>query len=191
MQIRFMSNNIDLSIILPSYMEEENLRILLPRIRHTADEISNNYEIMVVDTAFPMDGTKEACFENNVSYLNREGGDFYGDAIRTGINKAKGTHIVFMDADGSHYPTFIKNLYEHCNNYDVVIASRYIKGGQTENPKILILLSKIVNICYSLVLGIKCQDISNSFKLYRSDLLKDLSLKCKNFDIVEEILFKI
>ena len=52
-------------------------------------------------------------------------------------------------------------------------------------------MSKVLNISYSIVLGIKCKDISNSFKLYQTNDLKSITLKCNEFDIVEEIIFKI
>jgi len=49
----------------------------------------------------------------------------------------------------------------------------------------------MVNIFYSLFLKLKCKDVSNSFKLYKSNLLRNLNLYSNNFDIVEEILFKM
>ena len=52
-------------------------------------------------------------------------------------------------------------------------------------------MSKILNYIYSIVLNLKCKDVSNSYKLYRGDLLKKLELRCNNFDIVEELLFKL
>lgn len=191
--VRFttMSQELDLSIILPAYLEEENLRLLLPRVKSCASEVTSLYEVIVVDTEQPLDGTATACSENKVTYLNRLVDNTYGSAIRTGISRSSGKYIIFMDADGSHHPEFIKELYVQRGVADIVVASRYVDGGHTENSTILILMSRIVNIGYSLVLNIKCKDVSNSFKLYNGDQLRGLELKCKNFDIVEEILFKI
>jgi dolichol-phosphate mannosyltransferase len=186
-----MNKNVKLSVIIPAYQEEENLRIILPRLQKELSSFGESYELLLVDTIQDMDNTKAVCLENNAVHINREFGNDYGDAIRTGIKKAKGEFIVFMDADGSHAPEFIKNIYRFKDNYDVVIASRYIEGGSTDNSKILVFMSLIVNMLYSLVLGIKCKDVSNSFKLYKSNQLKKLHLKCSNFDIVEEILYKL
>lgn len=188
--MKFMENK-ELSIIIPAYLEEENLRIILPRLNAILQEIGDNCEILVVDTMEKMDNTKMVCEEYGATYINRIGGNDYGDAIRTGISRASGQYTIFMDADGSHDPEFIKNLYNIKDNYDVVIASRYIAGGNTDNSKLLILMSLVVNVAYSLILNIKCKDISNSFKLYKTDDLRDLRLMCNNFDIVEEILFKL
>lgn len=181
----------ELSIIIPSYLEEENLRILLPRLKTVLSSLNIPSEILVIDTMEPMDNTKQACQENNIKYINREAGNFFGDAIRTGIKHAMGTYIIFMDGDGSHSPEFIPRLLEYKDDSDVIIASRYVEGGATDNKKILIFMSKAVNILYSLFLNLKCKDVSNNFKLYKSHLLKNLNLYSDNFDIIEEILFKI
>lgn len=183
--------NIDLSIVLPAYLEEENLRILLPRLQKVLNSMSLPYEILVVDTVQPLDNTKDACQVNGARYIAREGGNRFGDAVRTGIAQAHGQFILFMDADGSHTPEFIPEMWKNANAYDVVIASRYVDGGYTENSAGLVWMSRILNLTYSLVLGLKCKDVSNSFKIYRASHLKELHLKCHNFDIVEEILYKI
>ena len=82
-------------------------------------------------------------------------------------------------------------MYKAKEGNDVVIASRYIEGGGTDNKKLLIFMSLVVNIMYSKVLNIECKDIPNSFKLYRSQSLKEISLSIENFDIVEEMLVKL
>ncbi len=181
----------DLSVIIPAYLEEENLRVILPRLKAVLASLKIKYEINVIDTLAPMDNSKEVCQANDANYRHREVSNFYGDAVRTGIRYAQGRKIIFMDADGSHTPEFIPQLLEYGSEYDVVIASRYIAGGMTDNSFVLILMSKIVNIVYSKVLNLHCKDVSNSFKLYQSGLLKSLALHSNNFDIVEEILFKL
>jgi len=186
-------NTCDLSIILPAYKEAENLEILLPQLHDTLSNVSDprSYEILVIDTMSPMDNTQEVCNQHKVRYISREGGNNYGDAIRTGIQHAQGTYTIFMDADGSHTPDFVKKMYAHRDDADVVIASRYVDGGATENSKILIFMSLIVNVLYAVILQLKCKDVSNSFKLYHTNQLQALHLYCNNFDTVEEILFKL
>ncbi len=186
-----MNDPVKLSIILPCYLEEENLRLLLPRVITELTLIGDPFEVLIVDTMQAMDNTQEVCEANNAVYIPREGGNNYGDAIRTGIGRARGEYTIFMDADGSHSPEFIHNLYKYKNDHDVVIASRYISGGSTDNSRLLILMSYITNISYSVILNLQYRDISNSFKLYETSQLKELTLRCKNFDIVEEILYKI
>lgn len=186
-----MKPGCDLSVIIPAYLEEENLRVILPRLKTVLAGLKIKYEINVIDTMASKDNSKEVCLDNGVNYLSREKSDFYGDAVRTGIKYAQGNRIIFMDADGSHTPEFIPQLLSNSTGSDVVIASRYIAGGMTDNSFVLILMSKIVNLVYSKVLDLQCKDVSNSFKLYQSEMLKNLSLYSNNFDIVEEILFKL
>lgn len=185
-------SNFQLSIILPCYQEEENLRVLIPRLITVLENI--NYEILIIDTHKELDGTKEFCNKlsnEKIHYINREPENYYGDAVRTGIKYSTGEYIVFMDADGSHSPEFIPVMLERKDEFDLIIASRYVEGGYTENNKSLVLMSRIVNIFYRFVIGIECNDVSNSFRLYRAEQLRQLNFNCKNFDIVEEILFKL
>jgi dolichol-phosphate mannosyltransferase len=96
-----------------------------------------------------------------------------------------------MDGDGSHNPRALSELWQHRHDHDLVIASRYVRGGQTENPAILILMSQIVNVVFRIALRLKCYDVSNSFRLYRGADVRSLTLECNHFDIVEEILVKL
>jgi dolichol-phosphate mannosyltransferase len=185
------ANNLDLSVVLPAYREEENLRNLLPRLLQTLQTMGVSFEILVIDTVEPMDQTKEVCEQNGVRYIPRRGGNYFGNAVRTGIDEVQGRYAIFMDADGSHPPEFIPEIFCHADKYDVVIASRYVDKGNTENSLALILMSRIVNWTFSLVLNLPCKDVSNSFKVYRVEQLKSIKLTCNNFDIVEEILFKL
>lgn len=181
----------EISVVIPSYLEEENLRVILPRIVCTLESLKITWEVNIIDTLNPMDYTEAVCRQHGVNYYNREGSNEYGSAVRTGITKAKGKYLLFMDADGSHSPEMISKLVEFRQEYDVVIASRYVEGGGSDNSKSLILMSIIVNKIFSLVLGLNCKDVSNSFKIYKSEQLKSISLHCHEFDIIEEILVKL
>jgi len=165
-------DNLELSVVIPAYLEAENLKELLPRINNIFRTMSVEYEVLVLDTILPRDNAMTVCVDNGAHCINRENGNDYGDAVRTGIRHAKGHYIIFMDADGSHSPEFIRNLYDSRDGFDVVIASRYVEGGNTENNKLSIFMSMIVNIVYSKFLHLKCHDVSNSFKLYDAGMLK-------------------
>jgi dolichol-phosphate mannosyltransferase len=98
-----------------------------------------------------------------------------------------------MDADGSHNPKTIPKLLTKIeeSRASVVVASRYVDGGGTANSLILRIMSRVLNKVYAIVLGINAQDISNNYKIYRAEALRNIRLKCSNFDIVEEILLEI
>jgi dolichol-phosphate mannosyltransferase len=179
------------SILLPSYNEAENLKILLPRLIASADEHLLSYEIIVLDAETSLDNSAEICAMANIIYANRAPANYYGDALRTGIERARGEFIISMDADGSHPPEFLAEFIKQTGDYDVLIASRYIPGGYTENNAVLVWMSKLLNLIYYKILKIPVYDISNSFRCYRAEKLRSLKLECNNFDILQEILIAL
>ena len=183
----------EISIVVPAYLEAGNLVNILPALNQALAPLQAEYEILVVDTAEPMDDTKGICCANHAVYINRRGGNLYGDAVRTGFECAEGRYIAVMDADGSHNPYDIPRLYKRMKRQDpdVVIGSRYCRGGHTENNFILRFMSWILNVAYRLLFGLKVKDVSDSFRMYQADQIKRLALECDNFDIVEEILIQL
>ena len=181
----------ELSIVLPAYEEARNLDMLLPKLHDAAKAFGVSYELVVVDAEQPRDDTPDVCARHGAKYQPRSGGELYGHAIRTAQQAARGRFVVLMDADGSHSPAFLPKLWEHRESADMVIASRYVEGGKTDNPAILIFMSQVVNVVFRVVLRLNCADVSNSFRLYRGADLRSLDLECDNFDIVEEILVKL
>ncbi|MDR2010957.1 MAG: glycosyltransferase, partial [Bacteroidales bacterium] len=181
-----------ISVVIPAYQEAENLAELLPRLNAALLRIGQPYEILVIDTISSMDNTEEICQKNRCVYINRENGNGYGDAIRTGILRASNKYLVIMDADGSHNPDDVIRFYEAIEEgYDLIIGSRYTAGGNSHNGLILKLMSYVLNVTYRIFFNVKANDISNSFRLYHTDQLKPLALECDNFDIVEEIIIKL
>lgn len=182
-----------ISVVLPAYQEAENLRMILPKLKEALEKTGAGYEVLVIDTVEKMDDTQEVCLANGVTYVTREGGNLYGDAMRTGFAKAAGEYIVVMDADGSHDPNDILRFYEEMQkeHWHLVIGSRYCKGGYTDNNFVLKTMSWMLNVTYRIVFGLNVQDVSDSYRMYQADLLKKLVLECNNFDIVEEILIKL
>lgn len=182
---------IALSILLPAYEEADNLDRLLPQIDRVLNSSGIAHEVLVIDAPAHRDDTQDVCLRHSVRYIQRTGGELYGDAIRTGIAAAGGERFIIMDADGSHNPEFLPQLWFRRDDADLVIASRYVIGGRTDNPRLLILLSLAVNLVFRIVLCLKCADVSNSFRLYRAEQVRGLVLECDNFDIVEELLVKL
>lgn len=180
----------DLTIVIPAYREAEALSLLLPRLKAQVERLSPNSEILIIDTQTPLDHTREVCREHGVRYVARANGNNYGDAVRTGIAEARGEFLLFMDADGSHNPNQLHLLWDQREASDLVIGSRYVDGGITENPAVLILMSWVVNVTYRLVFGLRVMDVSNSFRLYRAQYLREMPLRCENFDIIQEILIR-
>ena len=179
-----------ISVVMPCYKEGQNLKDILPRIKEVLNSISscNDSEILCIDTMESMDDTEAVCKKNadnfTIKCIRRRGSNSYGQAIRTGIEEAQGKYIVIMDADGSHNPKDIKRLVEtiETGKYDIVIGSRYMKGGETDNNFVLIFMSYILNVTYRILFGLNVKDVSDSFRIYDASKIKNISLSCDNFD---------
>lgn len=123
------------SIVVPTYNEAENMKILIPRINKSL--AGYNYEIIVVDDSSP-DGTAEIAKmlarEYPVKVFVREGKLGLASAILYGFNKSDGDVLGVIDADLQHPPEILCEMVKKIEEgYDLVIASRYIKGGGIEN----------------------------------------------------------
>lgn len=181
----------ELSVVLPAYREADALRRLLPRLTGALTRLAVEGEIVVVDAIEPMDDTADVCSQFGGRHIRRTGGNTYGDAVRSGIRAAQGKYILFMDADGSHNPDEIERLWSARDRSEIVIGSRYVSGGATQNPFILILMSRVLNCLYEFAFWLPVRDVSNSFRLYRSAQLRSVELVSNNFEIVEEILIRL
>jgi dolichol-phosphate mannosyltransferase len=176
---------------MPAYREADSLRTLLPVLVPAVAALSPSCEIIVADSLTPLDDTAAVCALNGVTCIPRTGGNLYGDAVRTGIQRSGGRYVLLMDSDGSHNPAELIKLWDRRGATDVIIGSRYVSGGATENPAILILMSRVLNLAYKFAFRLTVADVSNSLRLYRGDQLRSLHLVSDNFDIVEEILIRL
>jgi len=181
---------IELSITIAAYREAENLAVMLPSIKAAAAALTPDFEVLVVDTQEPMDDTAAICAAHGVRHVQRVGGNSYGDAVRTIIAETRGTYILNMDADGSHSPEYFAPMWAERERYSITIGSRYAPGGHTDNPAVLIWMSYVVNLTFRAAFSIRAKDVTNSFRLYRRDILTPLKLESNDFDILEEILIK-
>jgi len=192
-RISMKNKSPSISIVIPAFNEIENLRILLPEIRNHTSRY-NDVEVLVVLPTTTKDGEKEEILKLSAIPVIRAPGDTFGDAIRSGLKNVRlsSNYVIFMDADGSHSPKTLPRLIGETidNDVDIVIASRYIHGGSTDNSLVLRAMSKLLNYTFAFVLGLKIKDISTNFKIYKRELLSDSKLVCKNYDIVEEILLE-
>ena len=98
-----------ISVVLLAYMEEDNLKFLLPQIINNLNKIGQDFEILVIDTAEPLDHTREVCTEFNARYINQEWPGF-GGAFKTGIKYANKEKFMILDSDGSHNPNNIPEI---------------------------------------------------------------------------------
>ena len=184
-------------ISLATYNEAGNLSALIEEIRRYAPRAS----ILVVDDNSP-DGTGRIADElratlADIHVLHRPGklglGTATVAAMRFAIDHGF-DYLLNLDADFSHPPRFIPALLAGMDDHDVMIGSRYIKGGGVEGDFHLKrkLMSGGINWYARLMLGLKTRDNSGSFRCYRVPMLARIGLdriRSLGYSYLEEILF--
>jgi len=171
-------------IIIPTYNELANAPILIERIfKHIPDA-----HILIIDDGSP-DKTGEKIKEIQSTYpsslflLERASKSGLGSAYRTGFawGLERGyEELIEMDADLSHRVRDLKKMIEAKElkpNTDLVIGSRWMAGGRTENwSKSRELLSRAANLYVRAMLGMGVKDSTAGFRIYSSSILKKLNL---------------
>src|SRR5262249_38180540 len=71
---------------------------------------------------------------------------------------------------------------------DLLIASRYVRGGRAVMPRFRYVMSRILNISFPRVLSLPIRDMSSGFRLYRREVLRDIAIKGRDFDALQELL---
>jgi dolichol-phosphate mannosyltransferase len=165
-------------IIIPTYNEAENLEPLVTAIL----ALDADFEILVVDDNSP-DGTGEIADRLSrelpgIHVMHRPGKMGLGTAYVEGFRWAieRGYDYVFeMDCDFSHDPGYLPTFPTKITSADLVIGSRYVKGGSTPNWGILRrLISWGGNAFARLMLGLKAHDCTGGFRCYRREMLQQV-----------------
>jgi len=178
----------DVSVILPVVNEGANLRVLIPKLHALLDRDRLNHEIVLVDGGSAA-GTRESdeSLGARVVPERRKG---YAGALETGFAEAQGDYILTLDADQSHDPDFVAKMWRARDRGDIVIASRYTRGGVAYNTVVRRATSWLLNTVLRWVLSMPVRDLSSGYRLYRRDMLANLDLHSTNFEVLEEILVK-
>lgn len=178
-----MSNNV--LVVIPTYNEANNL----PAI--SAELLTLDVEdlgILVVDDASP-DGTGEVAealarrYPECVYVMHRQGKLGLGTAYIQGFTWALehgANYIIQMDADFSHSPHYIPQFLELIKNYDVVVGSRYVPGGQLDERwgwGRWFLSWWANSVWIRLILGLKTKDATAGFKCWRRSALERIGLE--------------
>jgi dolichol-phosphate mannosyltransferase len=171
-------------VVIPTYNEAENLAKITPAL---FDLGVDGLEILAVDDASP-DGTGLVAdrmvreYPERFHVMHRTGKLGLGTAYIQGFQWALEhgyKYIIHMDADFSHPPEFVPKMLLIIPDYDVVVGSRYIKGGRLDVqwPWYRRLLSWWANsVWVRLILGTKTRDSTAGFKCWTADALQRIGL---------------
>ena len=166
-------------VVLPTYNEVNNIALLVPELLALPLDLA----VIVVDDNSP-DGTGDVAdrfaaeFPGRVEVIHRAGKMGLGSAYLAGFKRAferKPDWVLTMDADFSHSPKYIPAMAELGKGADLVIGSRYVPGGgAVDSPAGRRFISRCANMLAHALLGLKAEDATAGFKLYRAKALESL-----------------
>lgn len=168
-------------VLIPTYNERENLPGMIARVRASVPDV----DILVLDDGSP-DGTgaladELAADDPHVHVMHRAGKQGLGKAYLAGFDWAleRGYDaMVEMDADGSHLPEQLPHLLAAISEADVVIGSRWIRGGEVRNwPASRKVLSVGANVYTKVLLGMAVNDATAGYRVYRASALRTMGLQ--------------
>ena len=167
-------------VIVPTYNERESLPVIVERLRSSVPQA----HILIADDNSP-DGTGEvaeglAAGDDHVRVMHRHAKDGLGAAYIAGFTWGMQNGfdvLVEMDADGSHQPEQLPRLLGALRDADLVLGSRWVAGGGTENwSRAREILSRGGNLYTRTMLGVPLYDATGGFRAFRADTLRGIDL---------------
>ena len=182
---------VDVSIIIPTYNERENLKKLIPSIAENLHE--HDYEMIVVDDSSP-DGTaaiaRELANDFPVRVIERPRKLGLSSAVVKGFKESSGKCIGVVDADLQHPPEYIKNFVSVASKeHDIAVGSRYIDGGRINGwSNLRFIISKGAIILCRPLTDIK--DPMSGYFFLKRKVIEGISFNPKGYKILLEVLVK-
>ncbi len=170
--------DLDLSVVVPFYNEEENISELHLRLRKVLDQLGESYEIILVNdgstdgSAKILDKIRQEHSATKIIHLARNYGQT--SALAAGFDHAQGNVVVSMDGDLQHVPEEIpKFLAKLREGYDMVSGWRTVRSDHVILRQFT---SKVANRLMWWLSGVRIHDFGTTFRAYRRDLLSRLEL---------------
>ncbi len=186
-----------LLVSLATYNEAGNIAALIADIQ----KVVPHADVLVIDDNSP-DGTGRIAGELSerdprVHVLHRPGKLGLGTATLAAMKFAMTQgydYLLNMDADFSHPPRYLPGILAGMSKYDVMIGSRYVRGGGTENwPLPRRVISQTVNMLVRFLFRMPVKDASGAFRCYRVSTLRDAELnrvRSRGYSFQQEVLFR-
>lgn len=189
-----MSSAVELSIVLPVYNEAENIT---PVLRGLESAVRTPHEIVVVydfdeDTTVPVVQALGRELPAIRLHRNRRGRGVL-NAMRAGIEAARGELVLISMADGSDEPEVVDRMVALANGgADIVAASRYMRGGrQVGGPRLKTVLSRMAGLSLHWLAGLPIHDATSNFRLYRRSFLETVRIESRSgFELALELTVK-
>ena len=180
-----------LSVVIPIFNEEPTIGDVIGRLKTTMQKIGFKHEIIVVNDCSE-DRSLEISKSQNVKVYSLKKHMGKGYALRTGFAKAKGEIIATIDSDGSHRPEELPRLLAPIlqDKADLVIGSRFLRQKPVSTRKLNALGVRLFNVLIKILTRTEVSDSQSGYRVIKSEVLKNLSLKSGEYEIESEMLVK-
>lgn len=181
----------NLSVVIPVYNEEHNIREILRRVQAT--KLAK--EIVVVDDG-SQDGTREILKtldgKGIIRVILHERNKGKGAAVVTGLNAAKGDVLLIQDADLEYdprdYPALLQPIREGLA--DVVYGSRFLGSPHRVTMFWHLVANKLLTLMTNILYNTILTDMETGYKVFRRKVIEDMNLRAKRFDFEPEFTAK-
>jgi dolichol-phosphate mannosyltransferase len=175
-----MERSVDVSVILPTYDERDNIVPLVQAIQRELGDAGIAYELLIVDDSSP-DGTAQVVRDHfgddgRVRLFVRTEDRGLARAIAYGIDQARGDTVAVMDTDFNHDPAMLPQMVKFLEYYDIIIGSRFTMGGGMEE-RWRYLASFMFNFFVRVILRTQIQDNLCGFFTIRRDKLLSMDVE--------------
>ncbi len=187
-----------LSVVIPAYNEQESLPPTLRSLHATLKKYNIEHEICVTndnskdDTLRVLEELSKEIPE--LVYFTNKGPNGFGYAVRYGLERFRGDCVAVFMADMSDDPEDLVKFYNKMveGNYDAVFGSRWEKEGKViDYPPVKKIINRIANFIVKMVMGIKYNDTTNAFKLYKRETIEGVKpFLSPHFNLTLEIPLK-
>jgi len=187
-----------LSIVIPAYNEEGSIAETVSTLYEKLRVENIEHEIVVVNDN-SKDKTESILIELQQSipslvYYTNKGKNGFGYAIRYGLERFTGDCVAIVMADLSDDPADLVKYYRTMveQNVDCVFGSRFIKGGKVyDYPRVKLLINRIANKIIQFSFGIRYNDATNAFKLYKAETIEGIKpFLAPHFNLTIELSLK-
>ncbi len=187
-----------LSVVIPAYNESESIPQTLTELAEVLKREGIENELFVVN-----DNSKDNTLEvlqglqqsiPSLYFETNEGPNGFGYAVRYGLERFSGDCVAVMMADMSDSPEDLVKFYKAMQkgDFDCVFGSRFMKGGKLiDYPFVKKVLNRMANKIIQMVMGIRYNDTTNAFKLYRKETIEGIKpFLAPHFNLTIELPLK-
>ena len=182
-----------LSVVMPVYNEQATVDLIVRRVL----AVDLDIELVIVDDG-SSDGTRAVLYEleaefDNVRVFSHETNRGKGAALRTGFANVTGDLVIVQDADLEYDPADYMRLVEPVasGEADVVYGSRYLDGDRQDGSFFHRLGNRLLTGASNLFTGQRLSDMETCYKVFRRDVLSDMTLRQNRFGFEPEVTAKL